>query len=349
LLTDSGFYDYSGVLHIHSRYSDGTGSVEDIIKAAKAYNLDYIIITDHNNLQAMKTGVEGWRDNMLVLVGEEIGKHGKSHYLAFGIKDTIKPKDHKGSEFYIQSVKDQDGIGFVAHPIGINKRIFKLHLSSWNDWNNPDYTGLEIWSYMRDWAGNVNLFNIIYYYFRPEEAIRGPNPELLKKWDQLCQTRRIAGIGGVDVHAKHIFPFNFMKFLSYKKAFGGLRTHLITQSSLPTDLNKSKAIVYEALKSGNCFFAHDYLGDSSGFSFITYLDKGKPLIMGEEARLNSTAKLEISSPLKTNLRLLCNGQIIGIASDTRYLTFQTSEKGVYRVEAYIDGKPWLFTNPIYLR
>jgi hypothetical protein len=31
------------------------------------------------------------------------------------------------------------------------------------------------------------------------------------------------------------------------------------------------------------------------------------------------------------------------------LTFRAEVPGVYRVEAAYEGKPWVYTNPIYLR
>ena len=349
MLTDSGFYDYCGAIHIHSKHSDGTGTLKKIVKVAQNAGLDYIIITDHNTIKTMEDGGEGWYDDLLTLVGEEIGQYGDSHYLAFGINQVINPEDHENINSYIQAVKKQGGIGFAAHPIGINKPIFDLHLSSWKDWDNPDYTGMEIWSYMRDWAGNINLFSIFYYFFRPEKAIRGPNPELLEKWDQLCQKRRIAAIGGVDVHARHFFPFIFIQFLSYRKAFRGLRNHIITKSPLSSDLIESKKIIYGAMEAGNCFFARDFLRDSRGFSFMAYTDKGQRLIMGDEVKLESGARLEIKSPARANLRLLCNGQLISEVSDARELVFKTTKPGVYRVEAYLGKFAWVFTNPIYLR
>lgn len=39
-------------LHIHSKYSDGTNSVKEILTKAQNYNLDYISITDHNTCMA---------------------------------------------------------------------------------------------------------------------------------------------------------------------------------------------------------------------------------------------------------------------------------------------------------
>lgn len=39
-------------LHIHSKYSDGTDSVVEILEKAQKRNLEYISITDHNTCSA---------------------------------------------------------------------------------------------------------------------------------------------------------------------------------------------------------------------------------------------------------------------------------------------------------
>ena len=348
MTADSGLHEHCGVIHIHSRYSDGSGTTRQIIKAAQKTALDYIIVTDHNTLKAMDD--EGWYDGLLVLAGEEIGHHEGSHYLAFGVSDTIKPEDHQlDTRQYAAAVERQGGIGFAPHPNGLHNASLNLHLPSWNTWEDPGYTGVEIWSHTRDWAENITPFNILLYYLRPEMTISGPSPDLLQRWDQLGQTRRAVGIGGSDAHAPHMPLFNCVKFLSYKRSFRGIRTHLLTTSPLSPDLHESKEQVYTALKSGHCFFAHDLLADSAGFGFRAFTSDGQTLSMGDEAKLASEVKLEVTSPVPAALRLLRDGEIVKEAGEARELTWEASRPGVYRVEACYNGRIWVFTNPIYLR
>ena len=47
-----------GDLHCHSRYSDGSSKVEDIIVYAKRFNLDYIALTDHDTMAGVPKAVE---------------------------------------------------------------------------------------------------------------------------------------------------------------------------------------------------------------------------------------------------------------------------------------------------
>ena len=86
-------HEYTGAIHMHSVYSDGSGKVEDIVSDANEVGLDYIMLTDHNTLRALKEGYEGWHGNTLLLVGCEINdKENKNHYLAFGIDETYSTR-----------------------------------------------------------------------------------------------------------------------------------------------------------------------------------------------------------------------------------------------------------------
>ena len=79
-------YEYVGAIHIHSTYSDGTGEIPDIARAASEVGLDFIMLSDHNSLKAKKDGWEGWRDDVMVLIGYEINdRDDRNHYLACGL------------------------------------------------------------------------------------------------------------------------------------------------------------------------------------------------------------------------------------------------------------------------
>jgi len=56
-----------GALHMHTTYSDGSGSVEDLARAARAAGLRWIIITDHDTLTGQR--YQGWLDSPLTPEG----------------------------------------------------------------------------------------------------------------------------------------------------------------------------------------------------------------------------------------------------------------------------------------
>ncbi|MCK4473534.1 MAG: histidinol phosphatase, partial [Anaerolineae bacterium] len=75
-------------------------------------------------------------------------------------------------------------------------------------------------------------------------------------------------------------------------------------------------------------------------------------IMGQEIALQGEVSLEVHSPRRADIRLLRDGRVVARKSG-KSLRWTTSQKGVYRVEAYrsflLRKRGWVFTNPIYVR
>lgn len=80
--------------------------------------------------------------------------------------------------------------------------------------------------------------------------------------------------------------------------------------------------------------------------------------MGEEIRLpaGGTVKLTARTPLKSRILLFRDGQMIYEVSDSALAEWTADRRGVYRVEVYperlgslLTGKPWIISNPIFVR
>lgn len=102
-------------VHIHSSYSDGTSSPEDIVDAT-AGKLQVIAVTDHNRIKgAFKAKEYALRNNLKidVIIGEEIStKNG--HVVGLFLNSKIIPgKDARDA---IYEIHKQGGIAVAAHP-----------------------------------------------------------------------------------------------------------------------------------------------------------------------------------------------------------------------------------------
>lgn len=53
--------DLRGDLHVHSRWSDGTASLEELLQAAEARGYEYLAVTDHSQALAMARGLDAAR------------------------------------------------------------------------------------------------------------------------------------------------------------------------------------------------------------------------------------------------------------------------------------------------
>ena len=66
-----GYNDLKGDVQVHTNWSDGSNSIEEMAKAAKALGLEYIVITDHTKALAMTGGMD---EKKLLKQMEEIEK-----------------------------------------------------------------------------------------------------------------------------------------------------------------------------------------------------------------------------------------------------------------------------------
>ena len=344
-------FEYIGAIHMHSVFSDGSGEVPQIAKFADQVGLDFIILTDHNTLRALDEGYENWYGNTLCLVGSEINdKENKNHYLAFGINKTYSTRT--SAKEYVRKIKEDGGIGFLAHPHEKRQHMKEHPPYPWIEWGTEDFNGIEIWNHMSEWMENLTEDNKYQAFLHPLRTITAPQKETLKLWDELNLKRKVVGIGGVDAHAHKYNLLGFMEveIFPYKVLFKSIRTHVLLNTELIHDnteesiLNSKKAI-YDALADGKCFFANDYHADSKGFRFFAEADD-KIYQMGDYINRTDNVKLRVLLPVKeAEIKLIRNGEEIADTFDNS-ADFFIERDGVYRVEVCIHKKAWIYSNHI---
>ncbi len=344
-------FEYIGAIHIHSVFSDGSGEVKDILQYANESGLDYIILTDHNTLRALHEGMEGWYGKTFLLVGCEINdKENKNHYLALGIQKTISTR--MPALEYVKKVKDDGGIGFLAHPHEKRNSMKEHPPYPWTEWNSEDFTGIEIWNHMSEWMEGLTDQNKYNYFIHPLKSIVSPPRETLEVWDKLNQQRKVVGIGGVDAHAHKVNVFGFMEMevFPYKVLFKSIHTHVLCDEELiPSiethEINKVKKNIYKSLASGRCFISNYYYGEAKGFRYFAEDDK-KNYQMGDLVPMSKNIKLSVIIPGQGGeTRLICNGNEIDRKTGIN-IDFFAKDKGVYRVEVFQDQNAWIFSNHI---
>lgn len=344
-------FEYIGAIHMHSVFSDGSGEVPQIANFADEIGLDYIILTDHNTLRALDEGYENWFGNTLCLVGSEINdKENKNHYLAFGINKTYSTRI--SAKEYVRKIKEDGGIGFLAHPHEKREHMKEHPAYPWVEWDTEDFNGIEIWNHMSEWMENLTEDNKYQAFLHPLRTIAAPQKETLKLWDELNLKRKVVGIGGVDAHAHkyNLLGFLEVEIFPYKVLFKSIRTHILLKNELIPDnseesIQHSKKTIYDALADGKCFFANDYHADSKGFRFFAESDD-KIYQMGDNINSSSKIKLRVLLPVEeAEIKLIRNGEEIANTFGNSADFFIESD-GVYRVEVYIHKKAWIYSNHI---
>lgn len=104
-------------LHIHSNYSDGAPSIEEIIDYVESQtDLMVIAITDHDTVDGAKYAAELMKKKKYrfdLIIGEEVSTT-EGHILALFINDTIPPK--LSAKETIKEIHKQNGFAIPAHP-----------------------------------------------------------------------------------------------------------------------------------------------------------------------------------------------------------------------------------------
>ncbi len=332
-------YQYMGGIHIHSAFSDGTGDVDLISKAAKKAGLDFIIVTDHNSLDIE----EGYYNGVCVIKGEEISPDEKNHYLAFGINECIRSDNPKE---FIEEVRKQGGFGFAAHPDeGKNKkgqcRKNSYAPIKWTDKNIiPD--GIEIWNWFSQWGDNLNdsnIFSLIYSYLFGHKSVTRPNEDTMKWWDELNNNTGeiIPALGGIDSHAlivnDYIIP---IKIFPYEKMFNTITNILTFEKPLPENFTARKEQILNAIKEGNNLIIN------------RKIDKHIPKINltgGLKVKLSDNLCLNIETKKKASIKIIHNGKEL-YGKIAKKCNLILKEAGKYRVEIKVKNKGFAYTNPI---
>ena len=315
-------HDLACVVHLHSTWSDGTGTVPQIVSAGQRAGVDVVMLTDHNTRAG--AALEGWHGSVLLLVGEEVTPGESDHTLVF------------------------DGLSFAAHPFSRGSQRFARFGSGMPHTGlaSPGLTGIELWSFLTDTAERIrSVREGLLFAAAPLRVLDHPPALNLLEWDRMCASRRVVAIGGLDAHQIGIrvrgrVP---LRLMGYARSFRQLRTHVLCTSLPSGSLERDRASVYEAMHEGRCYIAVDALAPARGFSF--WASDGT--VMGEEAAF-AAQTLHASLPRPASLRLIRDGAVVAHEP-----VLKADRPGVYRVEARLPyrgrERTWILSNPIYLR
>ena len=176
--------EYTGNLHIHSRYSDGAGTVPEIASVAQRLGLDFIIINDHEYMtHDLHLGDEGYYGDVLALMGLEVGER-YHHYLAYDLKEMVKGHG-SGPQEVIDRVNAQGGFGFLAHPFEKGMPFYEKSIAyTWNDLSVTGFTGICIWNFSSRWKERVrSIFHAVFFLLFKSRMLKGPDKKTMSFWD----------------------------------------------------------------------------------------------------------------------------------------------------------------------
>ena len=329
-----GFSEHVGVVHVHSFLGGhSAGTFQEIISAARSNRLQFVIMTEHpeEHIDTAAMTLSGMLGGVLFINGSEVSAANGD-----------------------RTLKLSDEISIAAYP------------EEFKDWDTPDLDGVEVYNVFTN-ARRANpvvaFFDVLWsqraypelifahYFQRPDEG--------LKKWDQALARRRLIAVGGNDAHSNIGLSLKDssgktllgIQLDPYETSFRLVRLHALVEKNRPLD----PPSLLSAIQAGHCFIGFDFLGDSSGFSFEAE-NAGEKKIQGDEIALQQATRLRIRTPIASRIVVLKDGAVFLDESGINTKELAVTERGVYRVEVYLPQlgaivaqKPWIISNPIYVR
>jgi hypothetical protein len=360
------FYDYRGVINVHSDISTGSSSPSQIAIAAKSAGLDFIILTD---LNVFDTSIhnDSYSQGVLFLNG---GKYSylDSRFLFYAPNKDLIGNNLGDAQIHLADMLTQeengnkDSLLVLAHP-------YQLGFS----WNGDLPTGLDGMELINMKALSVQawqhskasvIWSSLIYPFNPSFALARlflePSDEIVL-FDKTTQKQHLLAFAGAEASAR-AFPWAdyLVKFPSYQRSFEIVTNHVLLTSELTGNLAGDRNKIFSALKKGNFYIAFDALGDPKGFA-ATLDDKGKAHMMGTHLKISKNLNLKVRIPVlpKNFYEVIVyrNGERFKTVNESE-LSVPLTEPGVYRVQVRVavsmplpDANrwiTWIYGNPFFV-
>jgi hypothetical protein len=347
-----------GAYHVHSRASDGTGTVEDIAAAAGRAGLRFVVLTDHGNAFRRPLPPR-YVAGVLCIEAVEISTAG-GHYAALGMSPPPYPLGGEARDV-VEDVARLGGFGVAAHPDSPKPEL------RWNAWDAP-FDAMEWFNADSQWRDERRwrlLPTILQYPLRPSEAVASlfDRPaELIGRWDELTVRRRVVGLAAADAHARmglggKTDPYDELVYVtlpSYESVFRAFSVRVELGEALSGEPERDAGMVIAAMKAGRVYTVFDAMAGPGSLAF-TAESGGEIARQGESLAITGPVRLRAATngPAQAEVMLVRNGELVRRTAGPA-LEWQGGEPGAYRIEVRLPGAPgdpplpWMASNPIYV-
>ncbi len=313
-----------GAYHVHTDRSDGRGSLDDVVRAARRAGLQFVVVADHNVLSLED---QGWRDGVLVVEGTEISAP-YGHVVGLGLpRELTKEERHRDT---LGTIRALGGRAVLAHPFHPRRPFTR--------WSRSDFSGLEVvsndslwgWTWRRRNLGRMALaaLDLPWDPARAQLDLWSPPEQELSRYDALERGAPRALFCAVDAHG---WP-------SYRAAFEAFSMHLPLR---PTGDGAADArAVVDRLLDGSAACVFDGVAPASGVA-LALAPSGDRLVLS----------FSTPDPSGAAFRLFRDGKPFGaFAPGPGGGSFDCAgpcpRPAAWRVEGEYRGRPWIFTNPV---
>ena len=357
--TDPNFKEYKGVIHAHTTLGGhSTGSFDELIAAANANDLDFVLMTEHysDTFDTSAQTLNGVYGKTLFVGGNELDTTDGDRFLLIPGGGEAAKARMSGTTAFLDAAHRENKLALITYP-----ERFK----SWNS----QFDGIEVFSLhtaAKSMSWLAALGDLIWSYPAYPELTFAKNfqrPDAnLAKFDEIASQRPITLFAGTDAHSDlgvHLLGTDGgqklinIKLDPYETMFRIARMHVL----LEKDKEFNRENLLEAIGVGRYFVGFDVLGDSSGFS-VQAIGAGisnNPYWTGDQSHELLT-HFEVTAQRGSRVVAFKNGGIIKQGFVNDLFTFEPDGAGAYRVEVYrddlgppFDKMPWIISNPIYVK
>ncbi|MGA7915357.1 MAG: hypothetical protein WCA00_08995 [Candidatus Acidiferrales bacterium] len=329
--------------HVHSTFSDGLQSPEEIAQQARAAGVTLVLLTDHGRPNVASSIFRQTIAGVTIVGGSEATLP-DGHFTFFGARQA---PGFRVSSFPPEAMQDARGWGafpVLAYP---DDRRY-----GWHYWSADLRPGgieiLNLFTSLRRMSLAERLQLAIYYPFSRYYFVKTVSfsPESMLHWDNFLQHDRTWGFVASDAHGGfHITKFLTIRVPSYADTF--------SFAAMGIDHRYSR-IPEAAIRSGDFFNCIRGAAEPDQFEFSAQ-SGAQSFPTGSDAPANADLHVAAKAGNQAiRLVLKQNGREISEAA-ADHLDLLRAPAGVYRVEAYLlhhpllpAGVPWIVSNPIFV-
>jgi PHP domain len=362
-----------GIIHVHSSFSDGGGTPEQIAQAAEQAGMDFVVLTDHNNYEARKKGFEKkWGNTDLfvemeasTLVGHAVSFFSQNEALKNADSETIVQATYK------QFLKKEQFPGLflaVAHPSNIK-----------NPWSRLDEfaEGLEVVNFDSSWqrqlADNPLDFFLtvsLYPFNNYLSALRFFEiyPKDFAAWDAMSAL----GPGHFaylahDAHSKvKLNRDRYLNWPGYLQTFKLASNVLFLKEPKAADFESRKKQIYQSLREGRLAIVYQSVAPFEGNHWNIQCGQ-ESFVSGDVVKNGTQCRARVATPetsFPKIIRLIKNGEMISETevegNSTAVQVLPLKGAGAYRVEVFAKRHtlmrvalnrlvPYVFYSPIFVQ
>src|SRR5205823_4720440 len=134
---ESEYNDYQGVIHVHSSLGGhSTGNFAELIAAARANQLDFVIMTEHpqRDFDTAAMTLNGMHAGILFINGNETNTASGDHLLLVPGSENASLASSQSTAEVIDKQKASSGIALAAYP------------SESQNWQSSSVNGVEVYN-----------------------------------------------------------------------------------------------------------------------------------------------------------------------------------------------------------